>query len=124
MKAKYFDGNNHITPEGLQILKAMAYRSIGLPSSHDTLEIENFNVDTDSHHNKLSADDKRMKTKARTFTLKYIEKLSEIIKGGKVTVVNAEDISFSSNSVVYVGGPGSGKTLLGCYCYRSKCRLR
>jgi len=114
MRSQYFDESGKITPEGLRRMKLVAYKAMGIPISHQHLELEHFRTNQDSNNNPLGPAETKVKEKALAFTRKYIEQIGGILSGAKLVVESSSSKqTLSSNNIIYHGGTSSGKTLLG-----------
>ena len=87
------------------------FTNINLPRRFWDYELEHFDLRNDAKDQSLSAKDRQQKTLAYELTKKYIDNIESIINGGAISMTSSKGNEVESNSIVFRGLEGSGKTL-------------
>lgn len=122
MRAKY-----ELTPDGIAIEDEAIYEeqlrelftSINLPRQFWDYELEHFDLRNDSKNKSLPSKDRKQKALAYELTKKYIENMKSLLHGGVITMPSSKGKEVESNSIVFRGLGGSGKTLLSAVILKS-----
>ena len=95
------------------------FTKINLPRQFWDYELEHFDLRNDSHSKSLSAKDRKQKALAYELTKKYTDNIEEVLAGGVISMPSSKGNEVESNSIVFRGLEGSGKTLLSAVILKS-----
>lgn len=93
--------------------------SINLPRKFWDYELEHFDLRNDANSQALTVKDRKQKTLAYELTKKYMDNIRTILHGGTISMPSSKGVDVQSNSIIFRGKEGSGKTLLSSVILKS-----